>query len=439
MFASIKAADAFTGLTDETPGKILGALKAAAPFLGIRPILIHAVDWLFKFTKPVDWQRGSRPIVWPSAAEQEEAFGLGSAQVKQLNRQLAELGLVTMRDSPNGKRFGHRLNGHIVEAYGFDLSPLAARLEEFRAIAEENNARRKRFATLRRRATVARNGLRQVFLAAEAEAEAETEAETEAKTVAAFDVVAWKRRLSELSQGVAAITDETILIFRVAALERLKAEAQDAVWRGFDEQDLPPQPVETDPRGLENQPHMTSTNESLNPSDTVFAAKNSSRWLEYPSHAAQAPLPARTETAALTGDTTGKVRPSNPVMNISAAELVSLAPPIRAYLRQASPIWPDIVDAVGWLTGTLGIPQPLWGEACLTLGREGAATAVAILCAKPEGYFRVSPAAYFAGMIKRAKEGALDLNRSLWGLRMRTSAKERPVSDGLCLPWQAQT
>ena len=52
-------AEAFTGL-DMKPGEILAAFKAAAPHLGYRAGLVHAIDWLFRFTKPQDWQPGRR-------------------------------------------------------------------------------------------------------------------------------------------------------------------------------------------------------------------------------------------------------------------------------------------------------------------------------------------------------------------------------------------
>ena len=64
------------------PGQLLAAFKAAAPRLGISPRLVHAVDWLFRFTQPQDWEEGSRPIVWPSASMQQEALGLSPTQAK---------------------------------------------------------------------------------------------------------------------------------------------------------------------------------------------------------------------------------------------------------------------------------------------------------------------------------------------------------------------
>src|SRR6201995_760872 len=105
-----RSAERFAGLPTgvETPGRLLAAFKAAAPRLGISPRLVHAVDWLFCFTQPQDWEKGARPIVWPSAQMQQDSLGLGPSQAKEINNHLIELGLVTMKDSPNGKRYGRR-------------------------------------------------------------------------------------------------------------------------------------------------------------------------------------------------------------------------------------------------------------------------------------------------------------------------------------------
>ncbi len=161
-----RIAEGFAGLPDGVTvhGQLLAAFKAAAPRLGLATRLVHAVDWLFRFTQPQDWERGGRPIVWPSALLQQEALGVSETQAKRLNRYLIELGLITMKDSPNGKRYGRRdARGRIVEAYGFDLSPLAARYQEFVQLAEEGRAEREAMGRLRRRATIARKGIVQIL------------------------------------------------------------------------------------------------------------------------------------------------------------------------------------------------------------------------------------------------------------------------------------
>ena len=107
------------------------------------------------------------------------------------------------------------------------------------------------------------------------------------------------------------------------------------------------------------------------------------------------------------------------VLKLSTEELVRLAPRLRPYLAAPTPTWPAVVDAADWLRGELGVSKSLWGEACLAMGRQEAAIAVAIVSAKPSGHFRSSPGGYFHGMVAKAKAGELNLARTIWGLRSR--------------------
>src|ERR1700722_19667912 len=156
-----RVAESFSGMPDGVTvhGQLLAAFKAAAPRLGLSPRLVHAVDWLFRFTQPQDWGGGGGPIVWPSASMQQDALGLSATRVKAINRALIEAGLITMKDSPNGKRYGRRdPRGTIVEAYGFDLSPIAARHAAVVRLAEGAREERELMGRLRRRAADPRDG-----------------------------------------------------------------------------------------------------------------------------------------------------------------------------------------------------------------------------------------------------------------------------------------
>ena len=65
-----------------------------------------------------------------------------------------------MKDGPNGKRYGrrHEKTGHIIKAYGFDLSSIAIRHREFMRLAEEGRAERAAMGRLRRRLTNRQEG-----------------------------------------------------------------------------------------------------------------------------------------------------------------------------------------------------------------------------------------------------------------------------------------
>lgn len=131
-------------------------------------------------------------------------------------------------------------------------------------------------------------------------------------------------------------------------------------------------------------------------------------------------MPAATvQKVAEHGATRAPRTDAGPILRLTTEELVRMAPRLRPYLRTPSPTWPDIVDAADWLRHDLGISKPLWGDACLTMGREQAAIAIAIVSMKPASHFTSTPGGYFNGMVARARAGNLNLSRTIWGLRSR--------------------
>jgi replication initiation protein RepC len=145
-------------------GQALAAFKRAAVPLGLSPRLREAVDVLFAFSQAQDWQPGARPIVWPSNRKLQTTLGLARRQVQNILNALIGAHLITPLDSPTGRRWGQRdaKTGTIVEAYGFDLSPIALRHAEFIALAECAAAEERDRAALRRRLTIARKAIQQI-------------------------------------------------------------------------------------------------------------------------------------------------------------------------------------------------------------------------------------------------------------------------------------
>jgi replication initiation protein RepC len=392
-----RTAESFAGLPDGVTmhGQLLAAFKAAAPRLGLSPRLVHAVDWLFRFTQPQDWGRGGRPIVWPSASMQQEALGLSATRVKAINRALIEAGLITMKDSPNGKRYGRRdPRGTIVEAYGFDLSLIAARHAEFVRLTEAAREERELMGRLRRRATIARKGIAQIL---------ETAGEH------GFHGEEWLR-LARDTQGLARALrghdrPETMAL-GVESLERRQKTARERLEGLL-------QTVDSAPLGAENGPHQSTYKATLDPEqDTVIAHEQCS------APAGQAvsspPAPVRREPAE-----------KGRVLKLHPDELVRLAPRLRLYLRRPDPTWPEVVDAADWLRHDLDVSKPLWGEACLAMGREQAAIALAVVSTKDPAHFRTTAGGYFHGMVAKAKAGALNLDRTLWAMRRAAEPKPR--------------
>jgi replication initiation protein RepC len=301
-----RSADDFAGLPQgvESHGQLLAALKAAAPRLGISPRLMHAIDWLFCFTKPQDWDKESRPIVWPSAREQQLSLALSPSQVKEINRRLIELGLVTMRDSANGKRYGKRdPKGRIVEAYGFDLSPVAARHAEFKRLAEEERAERRVMARLRRRKTIARKAIAQIL---------ETAREWE------FDGEEWQTLARETGDLVRALRDvEQVdeMEAGVTSLERRQRAARERL-------EMLLRTVETAPKEAEKRPHIYNYNRTVHlEQDTVIAANGCSG--EAGTGVTQSPAPTKQK------------RPEKGIVHgIAPEELPRLAPKLGRYVAR---------------------------------------------------------------------------------------------------------
>ena len=112
------------------------------------------------------------------------------------------------------------------------------------------------------------------------------------------------------------------------------------------------------------------------------------------------------------------------VHGIAPDEVVRLAPKLKLYLVRPSPTWPELVNAADWLRHDLGVSKPLWGDACLAMGRELAAVALAIVSTKDPGHFRTTPGGYFHGMVVKAKAGELHLERTVWAMRRAATPEE---------------
>jgi replication initiation protein RepC len=170
--------------------------------------------------------------------------------------------------------------------------------------------------------------------------------------------------------------------------------------------------VDSIPKQAEDRPHQYSYNPNHNPNqDTVIASRERNRSGEGPPVSLQTP---ETQQHQERGRAHG----------IAPDELIRLAPRLRPYLEGPNPTWPDLVEAADWLRHELGVSKSLWAEACLVMGREMAAVALAIVSTKDPEHFRTTPGGYFHGMVAKAKAGELHLERTVWALR-RAAEPER--------------
>jgi replication initiation protein RepC len=417
MRVRLDEADHFTGLPHGTakPMTFLAAFQEAEPYLGLPAHAYKLVSWLMKQTRPQDWEEGSRPIAWPSTQRQAEYLGLSVRATQLLNQALFAAGIFVMRDDPQGRRYGHRdASGRITKAYGFDLSPMALRYDEFVRIAAAAKIERQRMKALRRRVTLARKAITQA-----------------AEELAAHEMPGtgkrpgWWRSLvgtapepnrltlllqeaDELVKAARACTCSEDLTVAAKSLERRKDEAEQMVRELV-------KSVENSPMGEENFTHSTDTTLDDNDSNhTVIASEGSSRVKAGPAPQELSP----SQRQSLFPET----------LHITPAQLVELSPRLAPYMpaRFNDMTWPTIIEAAYLLTADLGISSTLWARACQVMGREYAAVAVAIIATRPAGYFTSSPGGYFGGMLKKFEKdpASLCLNKTLWRLKEQSWGKD---------------
>ena len=235
----------------------------------------------------------SRPIAWPSNRRLEELLGVSRQRLKALIRQLYEAGNFVMRDSPTGKRFGRRdADGRIVEAYGFDLSPLAQRMAEFKQIAVDAAIERSHVGEYRGSAYRLPSALSR---------KPSPQPHRQGDDRAALEALV--REKDALAKTTAACRRSDALAPVVEALERLKAAADARLER----YQTPPESAR---EGQQNLPHIENTNR------TVFKIVDTTK----PSSREPAPKPIAAPRAP------------QETLEITPRELVAIAPRLAPYL-----------------------------------------------------------------------------------------------------------
>jgi replication initiation protein RepC len=83
-------------------------------------------------------QKADRLLVWPSNARLVATTGLSERAIRNAIRAMIDLRLVIPKDSPNGKRYAIRNEAsEVIDAFGFDLTPIYARRKEWAESLEE--------------------------------------------------------------------------------------------------------------------------------------------------------------------------------------------------------------------------------------------------------------------------------------------------------------
>ena len=299
-----------------------------------------------------------RMLVWPSNDYLVERTGIPERSVRYALSRLLELGLITAKDSPNGKRFAQRSpQGQIVRAFGFDLSPLLNRLPELRdqlqAIKDAERERMTVFDDLTIHRRAAQEAIR-----------------TLAEVFPAIDIEDLTARALELTRRTPR-----------RAATRSADDARDA-WKELREI-------------AEATYYAASAGNSCRHKDTNKYAPDQSCNNGYED-----------------------VRePEPPSVSLNAGDLARACPDAMDFIGEVRSDR-DFVSAVSRMRGAFGVSPSAWEEACREIGALGAAATLVYVVqmqARPTpGSAPIkNPGGYFRVMVRLIKSGQVDLAKEV--------------------------
>jgi len=390
--------------------KALLAAKRVAAHIGLKAGDMMLLDTFGAFTKPQDWEQGRRPIVWASNAYLMEQTGFSLSALRRHARRLVDAGLIAFKDSSNGKRWGHRdAQDYIIEAYGYDLSPLAARAEEFQHLFAQIQDDRQLCQRTKRQITITRRIIRaKVEHARECALQGPWKELTES-----FEAL-----LKRLPRTNA--TPERLLDM-LEWLTELKASVENAFSAAFEhegevvenirqnKEQVTKNTKEMAPKGINNGTHILYTKQ-LNPVTSRTLNERAQKRV-----AQKPPRPEPVESEVVNWSTFGKKGQKSEIdlatVMQACPDFAEMAHELGGYVNN----WAELHRTAGQLRPMIGISEPAWNIAQERLGPQIAAAAIALIYDKYNAGEVASPGGYLRGMVEKAGAGELHLNRSFYG------------------------
>lgn len=397
QWAAARLADTYQGLPEGiSKAMLLDRFERAAPRLGIGDGLVRLIRALVRVTAEQDWTGRTRPLAWPSNDNLCEELQRSRTVVQGLIREAVRAGLVHMRDSGNGKRWGYRdERGFIIEAFGFDLAPLAVRWDEFADLAAARGLEQAQRRHLMRKLGEIRREIRTVC------------ADAIHRGFCGYD---WD---GAIDQALGRLPRTPALAELEALHETFSAllAAVDAAWVEARQEG------HIEPRGVKSRAHKEPTTDPRSAGATYSSPRK--EVVEAPARSSRPPAVAELSEveAAITEET------------IPLSLVLEAVPELHDQLDDpASAGWEDLIDAVGRVAPLMGVNLSALREARDAMGRNRAAIALATVLARwKDGEIRSSAGGYLRAMCERERVGALKLLPSLYGLKDRF-AKIAPKS-----------
>ena len=413
----------FTGLEEGVDRyQLLLLVKKVGRAAGFTPRMIQLLDYYMAFTRDIDWEQGSRPIVYQSLARTALDMGVTERQIQYLERQLFEVGAMTWNDSGNHCRYGQRdrETGRILYAYGVDLTPLAYLAPQLQDKLAEKQLYDAAWLKTKRQISWFRRQLRGVL------------AEWADQGADAAHLDEMQQRYDELAVKIRTYMPLAQLRTLLARHRELHSEILTLVGAGTTQQkqgsqrpEFGKRPTPSSPRDANNfVPNKSTTQQSSDESDIGSRAGASFQEsvVEPSAHQRETERRGTSPESIEEGTVCGEA-----LILATGLQHITLRQVLTAMsdrFREQLPIaprpanWPDVVEAAYRLRPQLQISQQKWREACGLLGRTGAAVCLLLTdraTQRADDPVR-KPAAYFWAMVERARGGELRLHSSVLGL-----------------------
>lgn len=390
--------------------KSIVAVKRVAAALGLKSADILLLDSFAAFTKPMDWEAGRRPIVWASNNYLMEQTGFSLTALRRHIRRLTELGVIWIKDSSNGKRWGHRDDsGYIIEAYGFDLAPLAARAAEFEALYLELQEERQFCKSLKITLTVSRRVIR---------AKVEKALENGLKG-------SWRSLRAEYEGLIEILPKGSVSSIKLLNILDCFIDLKTRVEQAFEDAfDWPEQSdkqgvklsdndvslsINRTPTSPNNGTHILSTKQPHLVISNIYEEGNVSEALD------KTPVTVEEENDDISWGTGGDNKLSTEIeigtVMQACPKFAEMANDMGGYLRD----WNEFHRMAGQIRPMAGISEDAWNVSQRILGPHVAAAAIALIFDKYSSGEVSSPGGYLRGIVEKAKVGDLHLARSFYG------------------------
>jgi replication initiation protein RepC len=391
--------------------KLYRAVCEARMRLGVTDRALALLNALLTFYPKGELSVEHGLVVFPSNAQLSvRAHGMAEQTIRRHLAVLVGAGLISRKDSANGKRFARRDGeGAIDDAFGFSLAPLLARADEIEMLAADAAAERLAFQRLKERFTICRRDVAKLIAAAIDEG-------------AAGD---WDQHHMHYRSIVEALPRSPTAMQLVSSLDEMEL-LRDGIVNVLEMQLKTKDHSGND---LQTERHIQNSNpESIIESEPRFEMKQgenseSSRqpsskadgWQEIakPAEGNRPPMPGA-------GDREGG--PAAGIRPFPLGMVLRACPQIADY-GPAGGIgsWRDLMAAAVVVRSMLGVSPSAYEEACEVMGPENAATVIA--CILEKGGHINSAGGYLRDLTRRAEKGEFSLGPVLMALLRANSGE----------------